>query len=775
MASLSNINGLFDVHSTGAILFSNTHGTSGQILRSNGNAAPTWVDSSTVIGGPYLPLTGGTLTGPLSGTSATFSGDLTVTGNQYFNGSFIEGDGKEMFRYSDSWLRINEDNDFASGIYCGTGILRTDGQFEVGSAGTKFKVTSAGVVTALGNITAPSFNGLAINTTGTNNVANQIVRTQGNGYVNFGWINTISGGSSGTITRIYASQDAYIRYMTPTTFRTQITDPYYAPASTVSGVTSVATGNGITGGTITTTGTVSLTGSYTGRWNGTTGYFIKDTRAGDITPVDSTDYAMNLGFTNQVPGNSNWQSYIQMKGWSDGYTSWQIIGPSTTTAYENWYLRSGKGTTWNTAKEIWHTGNLTSSTVPGGPYLPLAGGTVTGSTDFTAGTYPLEVYGIGSTQSSSAVGLGIYGSSTAGAIMHFHRPGAYAVNFGLDSDNIMRIGGWSANANRWFLDMNGNNTVAGSFRAPIFYDSLNTLYYGDFGGTTMGKYFGRQAHNEGFQVGSYNNVGENSTRSNPIYTIGSSYMPASTTLSSMYGIGYTHKNASFISMVGRSGWGMYVAADGNARVWLDGSSGRVAVTGAMYAPIYYDTNTAYYADFSSTSRLNTLNCDGVITSGTSSTGNIYCGNAGSTHFRFHTVSNTTYFDMNSGTIQWRQGSSTRFYFYPSTANMTINGTLTQNSDIRIKENVIEINDCISKVQGMRGVYYNRTDFNTEVTKVGVIAQEVEAVLPELILENEESGLKSVAYSELTAVLINAIKEQQVIIDDLKSRIEKLEL
>ena len=66
MASLSNINGLFDVHSTGAILFSTSHGTSGQILKSNGNAAPTWVDASTVIGGPYLPLTGGTLTGNLA-------------------------------------------------------------------------------------------------------------------------------------------------------------------------------------------------------------------------------------------------------------------------------------------------------------------------------------------------------------------------------------------------------------------------------------------------------------------------------------------------------------------------------------------------------------------------------------------------------------------------------------------------------------------------------------------------------------------------------------
>ena len=76
MASLSNINGIFDVHSTGAILFSTSHGTSGQILRSNGNAAPTWVAASTVIGGPYLPLTGGTLTGPLAGTSATFAGNI---------------------------------------------------------------------------------------------------------------------------------------------------------------------------------------------------------------------------------------------------------------------------------------------------------------------------------------------------------------------------------------------------------------------------------------------------------------------------------------------------------------------------------------------------------------------------------------------------------------------------------------------------------------------------------------------------------------------------
>jgi hypothetical protein len=46
--------------------------------------------------------------------------------------------------------------------------------------------------------------------------------------------------------------------------------------------------------------------------------------------------------------------------------------------------------------------------------------------------------------------------------MSFHRGGAYAVNLGLDPDNVLRIGGWSAAPNRWQLDMGGNQTVAGS-------------------------------------------------------------------------------------------------------------------------------------------------------------------------------------------------------------------------------------------------------------------------------------------------------------------------
>lgn len=48
-------------------------------------------------------------------------------------------------------------------------------------------------------------------------------------------------------------------------------------------------------------------------------------------------------------------------------------------------------------------------------------------------------------------------------------------------------------------------------------------------------------------MGGYNNIGENSTRTNPIYTIGSNYIPADSTLGDMYGIGYTFSGASFIN------------------------------------------------------------------------------------------------------------------------------------------------------------------------------------------------------------------------------------
>jgi hypothetical protein len=114
-------------------------------------------------------------------------------------------------------------------------------------------------------------------------------------------------------------------------------------------------------------------------------------------------------------------------------------------------------------------------------------------------------------------------------------------------------------------------------------------------GGVMSGNIGRSSAIVGFLEGSYNNVGGNSTNTNPIYTIGSNYNPASTTLSNMYGVGYSNVAASFITLTGASDWGFYVAADGDARVWLDGSTGNISGAGNVYASGGNSTewNTAY--------------------------------------------------------------------------------------------------------------------------------------------------------------------------------------
>ena len=98
-----------------------------------------------------------------------------------------------------------------------------------------------------------------------------------------------------------------------------------------------------------------------------------------------------------------------------------------------------------------------------------------------------------------------------------------------------------------------------------------------------GYHLQRSDHHSGHLEGSYNNVASNGSKTNPIYTIGSSYNPNDDTLGNMYGVGFASSAyASYLSFTGASNWGFYVAADGDARVFLDGSSGVVTSTGQHY-------------------------------------------------------------------------------------------------------------------------------------------------------------------------------------------------
>ena len=105
----------------------------------------------------------------------------------------------------------------------------------------------------------------------------------------------------------------------------------------------------------------------------------------------------------------------------------------------------------------------------------------------------------------------------------------------------------------------------------------------------------------------------------------------------------------------------------------------------------------------------------------------------------------------------------------SQGNITAAGNITANSDISLKDNIEAIPGALDKVLQIRGVTYNRNDIEDNPRQTGVIAQEVEKVLPEVISE-DANGIKSVAYGNMIGLLIEAIKEQQERIDALEERL-----
>jgi hypothetical protein len=106
---------------------------------------------------------------------------------------------------------------------------------------------------------------------------------------------------------------------------------------------------------------------------------------------------------------------------------------------------------------------------------------------------------------------------------------------------------------------------------------------------------------------------------------------------------------------------------------------------------------------------------------------------------------------------------------PSTT-LQVSGTITctdinSTSDIKLKENIHQIKDPLDKVMQINGVGFRWKD--TKEDAIGVIAQDIEEVIPELVKSNDHT--KTVNYNGLIGVLIEAIKEQQRQILELKAQ------
>lgn len=114
-------------------------------------------------------------------------------------------------------------------------------------------------------------------------------------------------------------------------------------------------------------------------------------------------------------------------------------------------------------------------------------------------------------------------------------------------------------------------------------------------------------------------------------------------------------------------------------------------------------------------------------------------------------------------------STSKLFYNPSTGVVNAVG-FNSLSDISFKNNVIQISNAVSVINKLNGVEYDWKD--TGAKSAGVIAQQLELVLPHLV--NEVDGVKSVNYHGIVGYLIEAIKEQQIQIDMLNERVKGLE-
>ncbi len=393
---------------------------------------------------------------------------------------------------------------------------------------------------------------------------------------------------------------------------------------------------------------------------------------------------------------------------------------------------------------------------------------------------------------SSDPPLQAYSNDSGGAIMAFHRGGYYAVNFGLDSDNVMRIGGWSASANRWQLDMSGNNWAASSFRAPIFYDSDDTGYYLNPNGLS---YLDR------------------------LELAGSAYFRPRNwiQLDGAYGIYWPNNNGAHIYAN---------TTTSHTQIRLDGSRGSYggiwdsysSVSGIMYdsggnGGVYREANGRWYFYYHLGN-----DCMGVGTSSTSSTYSLYLNKGIYAPSRidatiFYDASNTGYYlDPNGGSylagsleiangyfLTNGVGGSIRmssasgsfggyFQFGQHAVIETIVGgyhvyVLSSNgngvvkydgaqswsahSDRRIKTIHSLMENNLSKLESINPIYYSFNNFVDDRNRIGLVAQEVQEHFPELVAIDPKTDYLTLDYTGLIPVLLGAIKE-------LKNKVEVLE-
>ena len=465
--------------------------------------------------------------------------------------------------------------------------------------------------------------------------------------------------------RVNNSSDNYTRYCSsPSAIRSFIGA---ASSSVVSGVTSVATGNGISGGTITSTGTLTVS-------------------AGDGLSQSTTGLLVDYLGTNNII----------------------LSAPSTATG------------TLSTSDQILvsanSTNNIVKSTISNLPFTNNAG-------DITAVVAGNKLTGGGT---SGSVTLGLASNN----ISQWTNNSGYTTNTGTVTSIKVTTNGTA-------LGLSGSVSTSGTCTLP--WAGTSTQYVTGNGGL---KTF----------------------PSIPNGTVTSVATGSGLTGGTITGSGTISVDYSASGLVADAPGGAGTPdSDDMVLVGLDSSGSGETVSFALVDLPFMASDNTSVTNWTVSSTLNVrgaidLADNDILRFGTSDDIEMYFSGSD----MFMDINNGEDFKIRDG----NSGNATRFTFDADTGNFTATGNITAFSDERLKDNIETLDG--SKVLDMRGVSYTKDG----KAGSGVIAQEIEKVAPELVMTNDkEDGMKSVAYGNLVGYLIEAVKDQQKQIDELKSQLD----
>jgi hypothetical protein len=489
----------------------------------------------------------------------------------------------------------------------------------------------------------------------------------------------------------------------------------------------------------------------------------------------SSGYSLSAARWNSVPtGLSGMNMYGTLFAWA-GSDTHGFIATDYSTANIQVGGGSGDSITWKAT--LIHSGNIASQSVS---YSTTAGALTsmnisqfTNNSNYITGISFANVSSKPTTISGYGITDALYQGSTTIDVNAFNSTGLYRGS----------TGGWS---NRPTVVHNGGallqiDTHPGNYHQQLFFDSGgNRLYMrsadaGSWGGWVTMWHTGnltnlnQLTNGPGYITSSGSISGNAGSVTNGVYTTGNQTIGGIKTFSTRINLHQSGAGGGeniFNGIEGpttANGRGQFVISSAYSDLVIASSQTNSNHGSTLSFTTYNPSNSADYRKF-------------VVNQGNwgSRAGFLDFGFANASRPNPHEYINATDDVMSLDGYNKRVGvnemnpsynlhvNGTGFF----SSNVLISGTLTENSSLRYKKEIKTIENGLDKVLRMRGVTYLKKE--NDIKEVGVIAEEIGEILPDLVKYNTEGQIDSVSYGRITAVLIEAIKELKQEINELKN-------